>query len=70
MSGCFVNIAGNFFLTARALIGYFEVTWPLTMKPFPAQNSEQATLENLWRQKVTVHCYPRMLTDDRLYSEV
>ena len=25
---------------------------------------------NVWRQKVTMQCYPRMLTDDRRYSEV
>ena len=29
---CF--IAGNFFQTAQALIGYFDVTWQLTMKLF------------------------------------
>ena len=27
-------------------------------------------LQNLWRERVTVHCYQRMLTDDRRYSEV
>ena len=54
------NIAGNFFATARALIGYFEVTWHLTMKLFPAKLSEPATSQN----------HPRMLTDDRRYSEV
>ena len=63
-------IAGIFFPTALALIGYFEVKWQLTMKLFPAKISERATLQNLWRQRVTVHCYPRMLTDDRRYSEV
>ena len=41
------HIAGNFFLTARALIGYFKVTWHLTMKLFPAKIYERATLENL-----------------------
>ena len=39
--------------TAHALIGYFEVTWHLTMKLFPAKISERATLQNLWCQRVT-----------------
>ena len=60
-------IAGNFFPTACALIGYFEVTWHLTIKLFPAKISRRATLQNLWCQRVTVHCYLRMLTDDRSY---
>ena len=60
-------IAGNFFPTACALIGYFEVTWHLTIKLFPAKISKRATLQNLWSQRVTVHCYLRMLTDDRSY---
>ena len=60
-------IAGNFFPTACALIGYFEVTWHLTIKLFPAKISKRATLQNLWCQRVTVHCYLRMLTDDRSY---
>ena len=38
-------MAGNFFPTAHALIGYFEVTWHLTMKLFPMKISEQATLQ-------------------------
>ena len=37
--------AGNLFLTARTLIGYFEVTSHLTMKLFPAKISERATLQ-------------------------
>ena len=42
------------------LIGYFEVTWHLKMKLFPAKISERATLpQSVWRQRViTVHCYP------------
>ena len=36
-------IAGNFWPTARALIGYFEVTSHLTMKLFPPKLSERAT---------------------------
>ena len=43
--------AEKFFLTARALIGYFEITWHLTMKLFPAKISERTmertTLQNL-----------------------
>ena len=37
-------------------------TWHLTMKLFPAKISERATLQNLWRQRVTVHDHPRMLS--------
>ena len=55
-------IAGNFFPTAHALIGYFEVAWRLTVKLFPAKICKRATLQNLWRQRVTVHCYLRTLT--------
>ena len=51
-------MAGNFFPTACGLIGYFEVTWHLIMKLFPAKMSERATSQNLWRQRVTVHDYP------------
>ena len=42
---------------ARALISYLEVTWhfKLTKKLFSAKISERATLQNLWRQMVTVH---------------
>ena len=58
------TVAGNFFPMARALFGYFQVTWQLTMKLFPVKISERATLQNLWRQRVTVH--PRMLTDNPL----
>ena len=64
------HIAGNFSPTSPTHIGYFEVTWHLTMKPFPAKISERTTLQNLWRLRVTAHCYSRMLTDDRRLSEV
>ena len=37
-----VYIAVNFFPTARALIGYFEVTWHLTMKLCLAKITERA----------------------------
>ena len=40
------------------------------MKLFAAKISEREVLQNLGRERVTVHCYPRMLTDDRRYSEV
>ena len=56
-----VNIAGSFFPTAHALVGYFEVTWHLTMRLFPVKISEQATLQKLWGQRVTVHCCSQML---------
>ena len=51
-SFCF--LAGNFFPTACTLIGDFEVTWQLTMKPFPAKIFERAKLKNLWLQRVTL----------------
>ena len=76
-SFCF--LAGNFsqqhalyLVTSRShdtwcalYFGYFKVTWQPTMKLFPAKIFEQATLQNLWRQWVTVLCYPQMLTDNR-----
>ena len=37
------HTGGNLSPTVRALIGYFEVTCHLTMKLFPAKNSELAT---------------------------
>ena len=40
-----------------------------SMKLFPAKIAERATLQNLWRQRVTVHCYPRLLTDERRYRQ-
>ena len=55
------------FPTARALIGYFKVTWHLTTKLFPAKISERVTRQSLWRQRVTVHCYPRMLSARKIY---
>ena len=48
-------------MSALCLIGYFEVTWHLTIKLIPAKISERATLQNLWRQRVTLHCYPPCL---------
>ena len=51
------HIAGNFSPTSPTHIGYFEVTWHLTMKPFPAKISERATLPNVWRHRITVHCF-------------
>ena len=43
--------------TTHTLIGYFEVTWHLTMKRFPAKIPEWATLQNLWRL-LTSECWP------------
>ena len=37
------------------------------MKLFPAKISEPATLQNLWRQKETVYCYPQMFTAREIY---
>ena len=45
-----LSYSWKFFPTARALLGYFEVTWHLIMKLSPAKISEWATLQNLWRQ--------------------
>ena len=67
-SFCF--LAGNFFPASYTLLGYFEVTWQLTMKLFPAKIFEGATPQKLWCQSITVLCYPRMLTDDDRYSKV
>ena len=36
-------IAGHFFSTARGLIGYFEVTWHLTMKLLSGQHCKKST---------------------------
>ena len=35
----------KFFFQQRALIGYYEDTWHLTMKLFPAKISERAALQ-------------------------
>ena len=49
MTTAICHIAGNFFSTARAVIGYFEmVTWHLTMKAFPAKISGRATLHKIY----------------------
>ena len=68
VTNCYV--AGNVFPTVRALVGYFKVTWHLIMKLFPTKISERATLQNLRCQRVTVHCYLLMLTDDQRFTEV
>ena len=36
------------FPTVHALIGYFEVTWHLTIKLFPAKISKQATVQKIY----------------------
>ena len=61
-------IARNFFLTARAIIGYFEVTCHQTNETVSRQNLWKGTLLNLCRQRETVHCYPRMLTGSAIHS--
>ena len=63
----FCYVAGNFFSTVHALISYFDVSWHLTMKLFPAKISEQATMQNPWCQRATVQCYPWMLTVWEIY---
>ena len=47
-------VAGNV-SQQRAVIVYFEVRWHLTMKLFPAKISVRETLQDLWRQRVTVY---------------
>ena len=54
-----------FFRRTHNLIGYFEVTWHLSMKLFQPKSPSGATLQNPWRQRI-----PRMLAGDRRYSEV
>ena len=66
-SNPYCHLVGNFFSTALALIGCFEVSWHLTMKLFPTKISDRGTMQNLWRQKVTVHCSPRTLTAREIY---
>ena len=55
---CFCCIAGNFFPTARALIGYFEVIWHLTMNLFPAKISGQATLQKCMTSEGNIAMLP------------
>ena len=67
-------IAGNFFPTARALIGYFEVTWHMT------SNNETVSRQNLWAGNVAKSMTSEsnsarlpanvVLTDDCSCSEV
>ena len=63
-------IAGNFFPTARALIGYFEVTWHMT------SNNENVSCQNLWAGNVAKSMTSEgnsahvVLTDDCSCSEV
>ena len=52
----FCYIAGNFFPAVFTLIGYFEVTWQVTMKLFQAKIFEWATLQN--KCTVTHKCWP------------
>ena len=38
------------------------------MKLFPAKISERETsMQDLWRQRVTVHCYSQKVAEDRRY---
>ena len=67
-------IAGNFFPTACALIGYFEVTWHMT------SNNETVSRQNLWAGNAAKSMTSEgnsarspadvVLTDDCSYSEV
>ena len=59
-------IAGNVFPTARALVGYFEVTWHLTMKLFPAKITQGVILSNNGKLKQQRR---RRLRKRRLKSE-
>ena len=40
------------------------------MNPFPTKISVQATMQNLWCKKVTVHGYLQKLTDNRHYDDI
>ena len=44
------------------LRGHMTADTISTMKLFPAKISKRATLQNLWRHRVTVHRYPRIGT--------
>ena len=55
-------IAGNFFPTARSLIGYFEVM-------HMTSNNETVSPQNLWARNIAKN-RPRILTDDRRDSKV
>ena len=63
-------IAGNFFPTARShwlLRGHMSSKNETVSR----QNLWAGNIaKNLWRHTVTEHCYSRMLTDHRRYSEV
>ena len=54
----FSYTAGILSPAVRALIGYFEVTWRLTIKLFPAKTSERETLQNLWRPQGNSALFP------------
>ena len=56
--------AGNFFLTARALIGYFDVTWHQTNETVSPERAHS----KICRRRETVHCYPRLLTGGAIHS--
>ena len=63
--------AGVFPATARPFIGYFMVTWHLTIKLFPAKCHERATLRKIYDVKQeTVHCYLRNVDCCCTWSEV
>ena len=54
----------DFFAKVRALIRFLEVTWHPTIGLFPAKIPWAGNIvqQNLWRQRVTVYSYPRVLT--------
>ena len=62
-------IAEIFSPTARALIGYSDVTWHLTMDLFPAKSLQTGNIAKFMtsesKRGVTVNCYARMLIEDR-----
>lgn len=62
-------IAGN--VSQQSMISLVTSrSWNLTIKLSLSKISEWGTLQNPWCQRVTVHCYPQMLTDDGCCSEV
>ena len=65
LSGFNFYISGNFFPTARVLIGYFKVTWHLTIKLFLAKISEQIYDVREWDCAVTRESWPTSVVTAR-----
>ena len=49
--------------------GYLDFTFHLEIKLCPTKESEMVTLQNLWRQKMNVYCYWRILMATLFHTE-